>query len=479
MRIEPVLHVLGALLTVIGLFILVSAGWALYYHEDELSHFTISSLIAIVCGLGLWKIGSSKPIVQVREGFAIVALGWTGMALFGALPFYISGAIPSFTDSVFESMSGFTTTGASILTDIESLPRSILFWRSFTHWLGGMGIIVFSLAILPILGIGGMQLFKAEAPGPTKDKLTPRVRETAKVLWVVYVLLSAAETILLMICGMDLFEALCHTFGTMATGGFSTRNTSIAAYENSWIHWIIIVFMIMAGANFALHYRAMAGKPLTYFKDAEFRFYLKVLGIASAVVFLFNLNRLESIGVGIRDSVFQVVSLCTTTGFATADYELWHPMTILVLILLMFMGGMAGSTGGGMKMVRCMIVLRHAHIEVKKLIRPNAVYPLRYGNKVMPPEIITNILGFFLLFIGIFVAGALALTAMGLDFATSFGSSIACLANIGPAIGRVGPTENYAFLPDPAKWILIVMMMMGRLELFTVLVLFSRTFWRK
>ncbi|MBU1651100.1 TrkH family potassium uptake protein [bacterium] len=458
---------------------LISAAWAWHYDEAESSSIIISALITSITGFFIWRMSAGQQVVGTREGFAIVSFGWLAMALFGALPFYISGTIPSFTDAVFESMSGFTTTGASILTDIESLPRSILFCRSFTHWLGGMGIIVFSLAILPILGIGGMQLFKAEAPGPTKDKLTPRIRETAKLLWVVYVVLSAVETGLLMLCGMDLFEALCHTFGTMATGGFSTRNASIAAFENSWIHWIIIVFTVLAGTNFALHFRAMAGRPLIYFKDPEFRFYGTVLAGASVIVYLFNWNRFESFGSGFRDSVFQVVSICTTTGYATADYELWHPLSIIVLIILMFMGGMAGSTGGGMKMVRCMILLRHAHIEVKKLIHPNAVYPLRFGKKIMQEEITTNILGFFLLFIVIFVTGALTLSALGLDFATSFGASVACLANIGPAIGDVGPTDNYAFMPDLAKWMLILMMMMGRLELFTVLVLFSRTFWRK
>jgi len=342
-----------------------------------------------------------------------------------------------------------------------------------------MGIIVFSLAILPVLGIGGMQLFKAEAPGPTKDKLTPRIRETAKLLWGVYVLLSGIETILLMICGMDLFDALCHSFGTMATGGFSTRNASVAAYDNSWIHWIIIVFMFLAGTNFALHFRALTGKPLLYFKDSEFRFYLGSIITAIVLVFLFSLGKFQDASIGFRDSVFQVVALCTTTGFVTADYLTWHPFAILLLIILMFMGGMTASTGGGMKMVRCMILLKHAHIEIKKLIHPRAVYPLRFGQRVMEGNLITNILGFFLLFIVIFVIGAMILTALGLDFATSFGASIACLANIGPAIGDVGPMGNYAAMPDMAKLVLIVMMVMGRLELFTVLVLFSGSFWKK
>lgn len=458
---------------------LISAAWAIYYKEDELFYFAISAAITTFAGYLLWKFSDPSPGIQIREGFAVVSLGWISMALFGALPFLISGAIPSPTDAIFEAMSGFTTTGASILTDIEAQPKCVLFWRSFTHWLGGMGIIVFSLAILPILGIGGMQLYKAEAPGPTKDKLTPRIRQTAKLLWGVYVLLSAAETGLLMLCGMDLFEALCHTFGTMATGGFSTRNASIAAYDNPMVHWVIIVFMILAGTNFALHYRALTGRPIAYLRDPEFRFYGGTLITAVVLVVISSFSRFSALGHTIRDSFFQVVSLCTTTGYVTADYEQWHSLAILILIILMFMGGMAGSTGGGMKMVRCMILLKHAHIEIKKLIHPNAIFPLRFGNRVTPQEVTTNILGFFLLFIVIFLLGALILAGMGLDFKTSFGASIACLANIGPAIGQVGPTGNYSALPTLAKWILIGMMLMGRLELFTVLVLFSRSFWKK
>jgi trk system potassium uptake protein TrkH len=458
---------------------LLSAIWALYYHEGEVVPLVLSAVITSGIGFFMWKFSNAGQGIQIREGFAIVSLGWLAMALFGSLPFLLTRTIPSPTNAIFEAMSGFTTTGASILTDIESLPRSVLFWRSFTHWLGGMGIIVFSLAILPVLGIGGMQLFKAEAPGPTKDKLTPRIRETAKLLWGVYVVLSGIETLLLMLCGMNLFEALCHTFGTMATGGFSTRNASIAAYDNPLVHWIIIFFMFMAGTNFALHYRAMIGKPILYFRDPEFRFYGGVIIIAILLVFIFSVGHFENLADGFRDSVFQVVALCTTTGFVTADYVAWHPLAILILIVLMFMGGMTASTGGGMKMVRCMILLKHAQVEIKKLIHPNAVFPLRFGKRVMPPDMTTNILGFFLLFIVIFLLGALILAAMGMDFATSFGASIACLANIGPAIGDVGPTGNYAGLPGAAKWVLILMMLMGRLELFTVLVLFSRSFWKR
>ncbi|MFH1861598.1 MAG: TrkH family potassium uptake protein [bacterium] len=479
MKFSPVLHFLGLVILFLGLFMLFSIGWAVYYQEAEAVHFGISAAITILSGFLLWKFSNPQPGIQIREGFAIVSLGWIAMAFFGALPFVISGAIPDPTDAVFESMSGFTTTGASILTDIEVLPQCVLFWRSFTHWLGGMGIIVFSLAILPILGIGGMQLYKAEAPGPTKDKLTPRISQTAKLLWGVYILLSALETGLLMLCGVDLFDALCHMFGTMATGGFSTHNASIAVFSNPWVHWIIILFMFLAGTNFVLHYRALSGKPGFYWRNPEFRFYVGTLLVAILLITLFSWSRFEQHGHTLRDSVFQAVSLCTTTGFITADYEKWHTLAIIVLILLMFMGGMAGSTGGGMKMMRCLILIKHAHIEVKKLIHPNAVFPLRFGSRVISADTTTNILGFFLLYMVFFVLGALLLAALGQDFYTSIGASIACLSNIGPGIGFVGPNGNYAGMPVMAKWILIFLMLLGRLELFTVLVLFSRTFWRK
>lgn len=458
---------------------LLPAVWAYYYGEAEILHFIAAAVVTSGIGFALRKGTSSDAGIHDREGFAIVSFGWSALAVFGALPFLMTGSIPSVTDAVFESMSGFTTTGASILPDVETLPKSVLFWRSFTHWLGGMGIIVISLAILPKLGIGGMQLFKAESPGPTKDKLTPRIRQTAAFLWGVYVLISALETVLLMLCGMDLFDALCHTFGTMATGGFSTHNASIAAFENPWIHWVIILFMFIAGTNFTLHYYALRGRPMRYFQDAEFRFYSAAVLIAVIAVFLSSRSSLQENGQSLRDVVFQVVSLITTTGYITADYSKWHPFAVLILLMLMFIGGMAASTGGGMKVIRAVIVMKHAHIEIKKLIHPNAVFPLRFGKRIIAQEVATNILGFFLLFIVIFVAGGAVLLILGLDFPTALGASIACLANIGPGIGDVGPTGNYASMPLIAKWVLIMMMLMGRLELYTVLVLFSRSFWRR
>ncbi|MFH1862488.1 MAG: potassium transporter TrkG, partial [bacterium] len=339
MKTGPILNFLGILLMLLGGFMLLPIPWAWYYGEEQAVHFVFSALITVSIGFLLWKFSSAKAGIQVREGFAIVSLGWLAIAAFGALPFLLTGAIPSVSNAVFESMSGFTTTGASILSDVEALPKCVLFWRSFTHWLGGMGIIVFSLAILPILGVGGMQLYRTEVAGPTKDKLTPRISQTAQLLWGIYVLLSALETVLLWLGGMNLFDALCHTFGTVATGGFSTRNASINAYENPWIHWVIIVFMFLSGTSFALHYRALAGKPILYWRSAEFRFYAGAILIAILFVMASSWSNFASGEAKLRDAVFVVVSQATCTGFCTADYERWSLLAMLILIIMMFFGG--------------------------------------------------------------------------------------------------------------------------------------------
>jgi trk system potassium uptake protein TrkH len=342
-----------------------------------------------------------------------------------------------------------------------------------------MGIIVLALAILPILGIGGMQLYKAEVPGPTKDKLTPRIQQTAKLLWGVYVLMSVAETALLLLAKMDLFDAICHTFGTVATGGFSTRNASIAAFENPWVHWIIIIFMVLAATNFTLHYYALKGRPLHYLRDVQFRYFISSLIIGITLVSLTSFSSIIEHGHSLRDVIFDVVSQGTCTGFATVDYELWHPAAITVIILLMFMGGMVGATSGGLKTMRWVLVFKQIIIEIRKLIHPNAVYAVRLGEQVIPEKVAANILSFSLLFITTYIVSALALLLLGLDYATALGGPIACLSNVGPGLGLVGPVENYALLAASAKWVFIADMIAGRLEIFTILVLFSRSFWRK
>ncbi len=451
-------------------------------HYGDAVHFQLlfSAIITFVCGLIGFKSTRFERDLRPKEGFAVVTFGWVSFSIFGSLPFLISGTIPSFTNAFFETMSGFTTTGATILTDIESLPEGILFWRSLTHWIGGMGIIVLSLAILPFLGVGGMQLFKAEVPGPTADKLTPRITQTAKILWGVYVLISAAETALLMLGGMSLFEALCHTFGTMATGGFSTRNASIGSYNSAYVDYVVIFFMLLAGTNFALHYRFLRGNFKAYFRNREFLVFFSIIIAATILIGLDTfLLRYENAALALRKTLFQVVSILTTTGYGTADYEQWAFSSQFILFIMMFMGGCAGSTGGGMKIMRIFILVKFVFSEFTRLLHPHAVVPVRIGNSSVSREVATNVVGFFILFMLLFVIGVLAMSSMGLDMATSFGAVAASLGNIGPGLGKVGPTDHYAHIPLIGKWVLALLMLMGRLEVFTVIILFSPSYWRK
>jgi len=416
-----------------------------------------------------------------REGYIIVTVAWLVISLFGTLPYLISNAIPNFTNAFFETISGFTTTGASILVDVEALPKGLLFWRSLTQWIGGMGIIVLSVAILPILGIGGMQLFVAEMPGTgiTPDKLHPRITQTAKRLWLIYVILTFVETILLLLGGMNFFDSLCHSFTTMATGGFSTQNTSIANYS-PYIQYIIVLFMIMAGTNFTLHYLGLHGKVREVWKNEEYRYYIL---FTFGFVILISILMLWYSDIGVekafRDTLFQVVSVVTTTGYVTSDYLLWPGNLWIFIFLLMFIGGSAGSTAGGIKIARQILLLKNSALEFKRMIHPKAVIPVRFNGRAVPREIIHMIMAFFLFYILIFFAGTFIMTLLGLDFDTAIGATIASLGNIGPGIGAVGPDENYNALPVASKWLSSFLMLLGRLELFTVIILFSPSFWKK
>ena len=429
-------------------------------------------------GLLLKRLCPKPAELSVREGFLIVALTWVVSSVLGALPFMISGAIPSFTDAFFETMSGFTTTGASILKDIEALPKSLLFWRSTTHWLGGMGVIALAVAIFPALGVGASQLFKAEAPGPIKEKISPRISETAKLLWIIYLLFSVVETLLLMGGGLNLYDSLCTTFGTMATGGFSPRNASIGAYKSPYVDYVVIVFMFLAGANFNLHYWALRGK-ITVYRDSEFRFYTGVTLLAVGIIvfarWLAGTVWSESM---IRSSLFQTVSIVTTTGFITDDYEKWPLLTRLVLLLLMFVGGCTASTGGAIKNVRVCVLFKYLSSEVKKVFHPHGVFPVKLRNKPLTESTVSNIVGFIILYILLFVAGVMCMAGMGLDLDTSIGSVAATLGNVGPGLGTVGAVDNYSAVPILGKWVLSFMMLAGRLEIFTVLVLLMPRFWR-
>jgi len=478
MRIVPVLSVLGFIICAVGAAMLAALAFALYFDEPDVQAILISALISIAVGafLMLFMRRLEGDELRAREGFAIVTFGWIVAPLFGSLPFLLSGAIPNFTDAYFESVSGFTTTGASILSDIESLSQGLLFWRAMTQWLGGMGIVVLSLAILPLLGVGGMQLFKAEFAGPTKDKLTPRIAETAMILWSVYVLMTAVETGLLMAGGMSFFDAICHSFATIATGGFSTKNASIAHFNSGYIDVVVTAFMFIAATNFPLHYAALSGK-FRYFRDNEFQFFSISAVVATALVVPFLLSDYDLL-TSIRHAAFNVVSVMSSTGFASADFALWAPMAQIVLLLLMFPAACAGSTGGGMKNVRVLLLLKTAMNELKHLIHPQAVIPVRYNGRMVEQDILFNIAGFIILYLVTFATATIAVTATGLDLVTSLSAVVAAMSNIGPGLGMVGPMANYGGLPDLVKWILGACMVIGRLEIFTVFVLFSRVFWR-
>ena len=479
---KVIFHIIGFLLILTGMFMLTGIPFSIYYGSDDIAALLISSFITALVGAAAWYLtrGRSSKEVTKREGYIIVTFGWIFMSLFGALPFIIHGAIPSFTDAFFETMSGFTTTGATILTDIEAMPYGLLFWRSLTQWLGGMGIIVLSLALLPLLGIGGMQLFIAEVPGPTKDKIHPRVRETAKRLWGIYFLLTLAESLLLFLGGMNLFDAITHSFTTMATGGFSTKNTSIGYYASPFIQYVIILFMFFAGINFTIHYYALH-RRFDFFKtNDEFRFYSLFILIATLLVMIahlsFNSVNFEE---SFRQSLFHVVSLVTTTGYVTSDYENWAYFSRMIFFILLFVGGCAGSTGGGIKIIRHFVLLKNSLLELKRVVHPRAVIPVRVNGKSVSFEIISNMQAFFIFYILIFVLGSLIMSFIGLDFISALGAVATSLGNIGPGIGTVGPVANFAHIPVIGKWFLSFLMLLGRLELFTVLILFSPAFWKR
>ncbi|SME94047.1 TrkH family potassium uptake protein [Desulfovibrio gilichinskyi] len=484
MRWKVVLHIIGALILCVGITMLMPLAFSLYYQDSGIIPLIESMVISCVCGVGLFfafRSSDANQGLSHREGMAIVALGWIAAGFFGSLPFYFGDVFSNHVDCFFESLSGFTTTGSSVMTDIESVAKGILFWRSLTHWLGGMGIIVLSLAILPFLGVGGMQLYKAEVPGPVPDKLKPRIKDTAMVLWKVYLLFSAIEAILLMFGGMDFFDSLCHTFGTLATGGFSTKNTSVAYFNSAYIDYVITFFMIIAGINFSLHYQMLKGRPLLLWRDPEFKFFATVTLLITIIVTIsvYSSHTYETVTDTIRYTSFQVASIMSTTGFATADYELWPALAQGLLLFCMFLGGCAGSTSGGMKHLRIMLLLKQSYQEVFRIIHPRSVNRVKLGKTVVKPETMNDILGFSVLWIGLFVICGLVVAATGVDVVSSFAASLACLGNIGPGIGTVGPANNFAHIPDVGKWALIFNMLLGRLEIYTVIVLCVPEFWRK
>ena len=478
-----------------GLFMLVAVPFSFYHNESEQLGILKAGITTIIIGFLLWFFNrNAKKNLHKKEGYLIVTLGWLMLTFTGTLPYVFTGAIPNYTDAFFETLSGYSTTGSSILTDIEAMPKGILFWRSATHWIGGMGIIVLTVAILPLLGIGGMQLFMAEAPGPSADKMHPRITETAKRLWLIYFLLTFTEFFLLKIAGMTWFDAINHAMATMSTGGFSTKNASVAYWNGApIIQYIITAFMFIAGTNFVLTYFALKGRIRKVFKSEEFRYYFfGIIGLTFLITFLIvnyqdpnlttTINHPKPFGEtesAFRHAAFQVVSVLTTTGFVTADFTMWNSFATMLMFSLFFIGGSAGSTSGGIKIVRHIVMIKNSFFEFKKLLHPNAIIPVRYDGSGVPKNIIYNILAFFILYMLIFIVSSIILTFFGLDFNSAIGAAASSLGNIGPALGSVSPVDNYAHLSIGAKWFCAFLMLIGRLELFTVLILLTPFFWKK
>ena len=483
MHLPVIFKVLSLLSAIVSLSMVLPLGWSLWDGSSDGKAFLLSISAGLIFSAVLFMAGKNADYndIGVKDGFLVVSLSWIFASLIGALPFYLGGTVPTFAGAFFESASGFTTTGASVLSDIEAVPRGILFWRSLTHWLGGMGIIVLSLAILPFLGVGGMELFKAEVPGPIPEKITPRIQQTALYLWGVYAFLTVAETVLLLLGGMNFFESLTHTFGTVATGGFSPLNRSVGQYGSAYFDWVITVFMFLSGINFVLHYRLLRGHFRPLARDDEFRTYLWIVLFCIAVIsadLLFRGNY-DSIAEALRYSAFQVVSIITTTGFATADFELWPSFTKLILLLLMFAGACAGSTGGGMKILRLLILSRHTRAELKRVLHPHAVMSVKVGGKVIDNRMQSSVTSFLILYVAVFIAGVFFMTSLGMDMESAMSGVAASLGNVGPGLGSLGPMDNYGAVPEAGKWIFSLLMLMGRLELYTVILLFFPGTWRK
>lgn len=482
MKFRPVFHLISYLMIVTGLAIWLCAAIAYHYDDPASALYALlhGGAIGVASG-GLIAYLTRGPIVLSRRaGFGVVTFGWLAVALIGSIPYVLSGVISDPVSAMFETVSGFTTTGASVLANLEAVPKGILFWRAMTQWFGGMGVLVLCVAILPFLGVGGMQLYRAEIPGPSKDRLTPRIATTAKLLWGLYALMSLAQVLLLMAGGMDWFDACCHTFATMSTGGFSTRSASVAAFDSLYIDIVITLFMFLAGANFALHFRALRGAPGVFHKDPEFRVYT-LIWLVSCLFISTNiwLRGIEQAGGALRHGFFQGTSILTTTGFSTRDFNLWPHASRLLLVLLMFVGGCGGSTAGGIKTSRFLVVFKHIGREMARVIRPQSVARIKLGRAALDEGLVANILTFVMIFFAIFAIMSFVMTFYTPDLVTATSAVVASLGNIGPGLGAVGASETYAFIEAPGKLVLITCMLLGRLELYTVLVMFMPSFWRQ
>jgi trk system potassium uptake protein TrkH len=474
------INIIGRLVAILALFMISTLPWIFHFREFSLLIPTIESItITVFFGLTLvfFTRKCSKEI-KLRDSYLIVSLTWIIMGIVGSLPFYLSGSIPVFTDALFESVSGFTTTGSSILTDIEVIPKSILYWRSLTHWIGGMGIVVLAIAILPALKVAGYQLFSMEASGIIADKIKPRTADIAKRLWGIYILLTVVVVVLLLLGGVNLYESLCHAFGTVATGGFSTKNKSVGFYS-SYVQYVIMIFMLLSGINFTIHYYLLKGDFKKIMLNSELKAFLGIIftfGFVITVLLILKNN--FSFEQAFRESFFQVVSIITATGFATSNYLLWDDSAWSLIFLLMFVGACIGSTGGGIKVARHVVAAKTFIRLFNKIVRPNLIKPVKLNGQIISDENTFSILSFIFIYLGIFVTGSLAMSFMGLDLSTSLSSVITTMGGIGPGLGSVGPASNFAHIPVTGKVLLTLMMILGRLEIFTLLVLFTPGFWR-
>lgn len=479
-----VANVIGVLLVILGGFMLTTLPFSLYYDAHDSLAIVLSALLSSSVGFLAWFFtkNASKKIGK-REGFLIVSSGWLSVSFFSTFPYLFSGVLPELSNAIFESVSGLTTTGASVINDIEAMPKGILFWRSLTQWIGGMGIIVLTVALFPLLGIGGVELFVAEAPGPTSDKIHPRIKETAKRLWFIYLGLTAFLMLVLWLEGMTFYDAVNHGLTTMATGGFSTKNASIAYFSNPLIQYTIALFMFIAGINYTIIYFSLKRNFKKVWSSDEFKTYviliLVLTSIVTFIVYHITDNGLEQ---SFRDTIFQVVSIITTTGFVSADYTSWTPAITIVFFILLFLGACAGSTSGGVKIIRHLVIFKNTFLELKRLLHPKAIIRVKVDKKIVAPRILTHILVFILLYLLTFIVGSIVMTVVFSDFEqpliTAIGAVATSLGNVGPSIGELGPVDNFAKVPMIGKWVLIFLMLLGRLELFTILILFTPFFWK-
>ncbi|NLJ40401.1 MAG: TrkH family potassium uptake protein [Clostridiales bacterium] len=481
MSYKIVVRVLGFLLILEGLLMIPSLLVSVFYGQKDSIAFLISIGLTVLVGFIMSRVKESDKKLRTKEGLAIVSAGWVLASFFGCLPFVISGSIPSFIDAFFETISGLTTTGSTLVRDIEILPKGILFWRSFTHWIGGMGILVFAVAILPIIGVGGFQIFKAESPGPSPDKIVPRVKDTARILYITYISITVLQIVLLVAGGMSLYESAVHTFGTVGTGGFSTRNASVGAFKSTYIHIVITVFMVLSGANFSLYYGLYRGKWRDVIRNGELKLYLGIIlasGLFIGLNIFYGSDAYKNIGTAFRDSFFQVGSIITTTGYATVDFDLWPVFSKMILLFLMFVGGCAGSTAGSIKNIRFLVLGKVIKRQVARTFHPNAYIPIKVDGKVVSEDVVSGISGFLMLYIIMFVFGVLLISLEGHDIGSTISSVATTLGNVGPGLGFVGPTRNFADFSPYSKLLFSFLMLMGRLELFTIIGLIAPRAWK-